>query len=278
MKLSSAALGLVLLLASGPSAGADRVAHFLDQLEAAGFKVRLQAAYILGTLKDRRAVPGLAKALSDVHYAVRAAAAAALGMIGEPVAAEAVMAATTDEEAWVRAEAIRALGKLKAQGALSRVEAALDDSDWKVRLEAARALGRLGDKRAVLPLARLIEAGDVESEELIDEARRALLRLKPVIDLFEVIGLLKGASDKRARARAAVLLGTLKDPRAVPALIEALADRESYVRGQIARALAKVGDARALGPLEEALAREVDPRVKSITELSIAELKRGRRP
>jgi HEAT repeat protein len=270
--LRAASGSLLFALAFSGTAGADRVAHFMTRLESAGFKVRLQAAYILGVLRDRRAVPVLSKALSDPHYAVRAAAAGALGNIGDGAAANALGGAIGDEEPWVRAEVVRSLGKLKVRETLPKIVGALQDPDSKVRLFAVRALGEIGDGTAVQALAGVIESG--EGEELLEEARRMLARLSATIDVAETIGRLKSGDDKHVRARAAVLLGVLNDARVVPSLIEALSDSESYVRGQCALALANTADPRALTALKQLIERESDARVRSIAHLSLSMLRR----
>jgi len=57
---------------------------------------------------------------------------------------------------------------------------------------------------------------------------------------------------------AAEKLGESRDPLAVDGLIEALTDRDKYVRQAVAEALGKIGDARAVTPLIAALQVEFD--------------------
>lgn len=57
----------------------------------------------------------------------------------------------------------------------------------------------------------------------------------------------------RIRRRAAVVLGEIKDKRAVGSLIHALNDKETKVRGSVAEALGKIKDRRAIIPLMIAL-------------------------
>jgi HEAT repeat protein len=269
--VGAASVSLVLGLSF--TARGDRARYFIERLKAPGFKVRLQAAYVLGTLGDRRAVGPLIAALKDSHYAVRASAAGALGRIGDPASLTGLLAACGDEEPWVRAESVRALGRLKAREALPRLIAALEDSDSQVRLLSVQSLGALGDHSAVIPLARVLEAG-TERPELLEAARAALVRLAPLIEVDEMVRRLKAGGDKHDRARAALILGALRDARAVGPLIEALSDRESYVRGTSALALANAGDARALEALKALLDREIDARVRSIVHLSVSRLRR----
>lgn len=273
MKRRAAVLIALGLLAGAAAAQGDRVAYFVRKMDSAGFKVRLQAAFILGRLRDARALPALAKALTDPHYAVRAAAALALGRIRDARATDPLLNALGDPEPWVRAEAVRALGLIRSRKALPQLVARLKDHDWKVRIEAARGLGQILDPRAVMPLAAIVEQ-QLASADLINAARRSLVRLAGVIKVEELLTQLRTAKQKRVRARAAVILGTLGAKEAVAALVSCLADGESYVRGHCALALANIGDGAALGPLEQHLARETDQRVKRITKLSIAYLRR----
>ena len=229
LRRSLASAVLVAALCAPAPARADRVDYFLKQLAAAGFKVRLQAAYILGTLGDKRALSPLVKALDDAHYAVRGAVAIALGALGDPTAIESLVKAAADEEAWVRAEVMKALGRLRASTALSTLVAALDDADWKVRYQAARSLGLCGEPGAIIPLARVIEAG-IDNAEVVDAARASLRKVAPSQDTKEIEARLRTSDDKHERARAAVILGVLGDKAAVPALINSLLDNEPYVR------------------------------------------------
>ena len=61
----------------------------------------------------------------------------------------------------------------------------------------------------------------------------------------------------RFRRNAIIALGNIRDPIAVPVLVEALSDPEPIIRGHAAWALGKIGESRPA--LESALARETDP-------------------
>lgn len=73
-------------------------------------------------------------------------------------------------------------------------------------------------------------------------------------DVEELVARLKH-SNGLIRREAARSLGEVKDPEAVPALIEALQDRDVRVRQDAAWALGEIQDARALPCLCEALQR-----------------------
>ena len=77
------------------------------------YKVRVDAAIILGRLSQPRSVPALVGALKDPHPSVRASAAYALGHFGSSIARDAVLSALHDPAPIVRHmahEALRQLG------------------------------------------------------------------------------------------------------------------------------------------------------------------------
>jgi len=70
-------------------------------------------------------------------------------------------------------------------------------------------------------------------------------------------------ANKTVRYKAAIALGTIKDPRAVGPLIAALKDEDQEVRIQAASALGNIGDPRAVEPLIAAL-EDKDAFVRSV--------------
>src|SRR4051812_6919397 len=100
---------LVLLLLTGPAA-ADKIDDLARTLMAdPSYKVRVQAALVLGKLRDKRAVPALKQALKDENESVRGVAATSLGLIGDKSAANALLEATNDASEFVRSQAKKAL-------------------------------------------------------------------------------------------------------------------------------------------------------------------------
>ncbi len=79
---------------------------------------------------------------------------------------------------------------------------------------------------------------------------------------------IKRAKRQGLRRNAAVALGDLGDPRAVPALARALHDDEPIVRGHAAWALGRIGGAEASVALHARLA--VEPAVEVREEMSAA--------
>jgi hypothetical protein len=94
-------------------AGHPRIEDVEDSLaHDRSFKVRVDAALVLGRLRQTRSIPALIGALRDPNAAVRASAAQALGMIGSPVARDAVLKASQDPSPLVRHVAKRTLKQL----------------------------------------------------------------------------------------------------------------------------------------------------------------------
>jgi hypothetical protein len=95
-------------------ARADRVDSLCHTLTSdPSWRVRLQAAVVLGKLRDPRSVPSLLKALSDENETVRGLSAQVLGEIGEPSVVMALdRARRSDPSQFVRNRAQEALAKI----------------------------------------------------------------------------------------------------------------------------------------------------------------------
>ena len=117
-------LVVALVFLTATRAFADRIDTLTRSLmQDPSYKVRVQAALVLGKLADRRAVPALIQALRDENETVRGVAATSLGRIGDRSAAEALMvASTSDSSQFVREQARKALEIVAGGGtSLSRV-------------------------------------------------------------------------------------------------------------------------------------------------------------
>ena len=108
-------LGALLALAAGPARA--ETAHIEDVEESLvkhpSYKVRVEAALILGKLHQQRSLPALIAGARDAHPAVRTASVRALGLIGGPGARDAVVVALHDPTPGVRhmaRDALRGLG------------------------------------------------------------------------------------------------------------------------------------------------------------------------
>jgi HEAT repeat protein len=150
----------------------------------------------------------------------------------------------------------------------------LKDPDWVVRREAAITLGEMGDERCVEPLARALRDGDWQVREVAIEglgqigspAVESLIKLLRDWDvrkyamgalgkihdervLEPLIGQLRNDEFKEDATDALVSLG---EP-SVPGLVNALHDKDEFVRKQAVIALGRIKSAGAIDPLIDML-------------------------
>lgn len=119
--VASAAVTFLLLTGATKSAPADDVSQARHELVTAeDYRVRVNAALVLGRMHPQGAREALEHSLADTHPAVRAAAAAALGTLGDPQAIGPLERAAAPETA----QAARAQMRLAAD-ALRKVSASL---------------------------------------------------------------------------------------------------------------------------------------------------------
>lgn len=327
--------------AVGVAGNARAVELLTDRLQTSdSFKVRAQAAVLLGRLGDKKCVPVLVKALVyDEHFVVRAAAATALGTLGDERGVEPLFVAAAESEPLVRDACARALTHVDARtnyeaisryakegtveqrsvaisrlGDLARtgdekateyvVEAladeravrdaaaaaladiptdravpilitALNHEEAVVRAESARLLGPRQDSRAVIALATAYDRAG-EQERVRAEIRRALERLRPLVNMDDVVRDARKAPDKQLRARAIRLLGVVGDPRSASIMEELLDDPDPFIVGMSALALADLGSVASLGRLEETLKAQKDSRAAAPVDLAVKKLRRQR--
>jgi HEAT repeat protein len=137
------------------------VEYLIKTLQDPEATARVQAAKLLGELKDSRGVDGLSAALFDGDAGVRRAAAQALEKIGPP-ASEALLTALNNPDQDVRHAAAKALGQTGEHRMIPSLIAALRDPQESVRSQAAFALNKMG-ARAVEPLIAALTSPDANT-------------------------------------------------------------------------------------------------------------------
>ena len=257
-------------------------------------ELQLRAIKAIGGLEDHRAVPILKELVEKGLPDVQEAASQALFQIGCA--------------AWGRCCALRVLGEVGDASIVPQILASLKDNSDNVRYEAVRALGRIGGPEAA---AHLVRMGRKDSRDFIRREAVRLLRTagqgQPgVLDMAR--RLLRDPSHD-VRVQAARLLGGIQDGKSIPALLKAMSDphwsvRESVeiallnfgpaaadfliqalrnpswtTRFRAARLLGEIGAAKAIGPLETALARPRERKqVREVIESSLRRLKNSAKP
>src|SRR5207245_2212784 len=169
----------------------------------------------------------------------------------------ALIVALQDPNGNVQEAAVAILKDVATPEAVEPLIGCLTSKNWIVRMHAAKALGNLGDERPVRQLIPL----------LMDSVKAVR------VDATEALE--KAVTDLSGRPDAVDALGKLKDPRAVPILIDVVAGKnrpanarrvpvcgdesgaldveEMEVQIFAVGGLAEIGDDRAIQPLIRAL-------------------------
>jgi len=155
------------------------------------YKVRLQAAVLLGRIGDERAVQPLIDAVnSDPHYTVRGAAATALANRKETRAIAPILKRlAVDPEPFVREAAGKALASFERQVALPYIVTSFNSSDARVRKEAITYIAL--EPSALVDPVLAKGLGDVP--EIAEIAGDAVRKLPP----GEMLRFLEGALENR---------------------------------------------------------------------------------
>ena len=107
--------------AAGPDVKVDDLVRAVT--EDTNYKVRVQAALVLGKLGDPRAVQPLIKALADQNKTVRGIAASALGQLGDSAAVDPLRGLLRREtDPFVRGQAEKAMAALAGGGGGKRAK------------------------------------------------------------------------------------------------------------------------------------------------------------
>ena len=249
-----------------------QVPNFIAALEGGGPDIRAVAANTLGKIGDYRALGALLAALRSQDSPVRAAALEALNNIApdwpqSEAAKQQVtefIAALRDEDLGVRirtVEVLKTLGKTALPGLVS----ALIDPSPKVRNIVAETLYKIAPNWWQIEAAQrqvpyFVTALRDKNSDVCRAALDALDKVAPdwprsetaKQQLPEFIAALQ-YGDWNVRANAAKTLGRIGDARALEPLIDALRDRRNDVRAAATVALGQLRNVRNTGTLIAAL-------------------------
>jgi HEAT repeat protein len=232
-----------------------------------------------GRLGDLLAAPDLAALMtSDAPLPQRREAAELL--VGLPprkeLAAELSRAASDPDPVvgdWAAVGAVR-LGDATVGARVRRI---VDDPSQgpRLRTRAALALAAIDDRAGVPVLA---EALDTQKQDVL-LCRLVILSLGKLRDRRAVPALLDHLAEVQNRREMVDALGDIGDPAAKDALVTRLrGDEYVPVRVQAARALAKIGDADVIPALESAAAHDTEPTVIAAARAAAAELRARKAP
>ncbi|MBD3181400.1 hypothetical protein GF312_03850 [Candidatus Poribacteria bacterium] len=146
-------------------------------------------------------------------------AASILGSIGDDRAVEPLIAALKDERKSLRSMAADSLGTLKDRRAVPQLIEALKDEDAVTRANAAASLGTINDKRATKPLMSIV-MDKKEREKIRDSAITSLGTLKDTEALGLLVKILIDEYEKDGiRKTAATALRTMENSWPSEALV-----------------------------------------------------------
>lgn len=228
--------------------------------------------------------------LVDYGARTRADALEALAQLGDEQTFDAMAERLEDPVPWVRETAVRALAALSPERARDALIAGViswpEPPYGDARMEALRVLQDLGDdsvpglvvqaaaasngsavldgitRSAIVEMASDAEGGADPYEivgVLIDMLRRAdgnrrnLEVLLAWLGEYAVHDLVDGLDDPELRESAAVVLGALRESRAVPGLVRCLDDERADIRLASTRALGEIRDVRGVEGLMRAV-------------------------
>jgi HEAT repeat protein len=197
---------------SGKAPGAGKA--LLQVLAEAQGTFRLRVVRALGFVREDSAVRPLVELLSDPSVEIRIQAARSLGSIDDAAAAPALAKALSDSDVEVREAAARALGNCGGAKDVEALKPLLKDSNRLLRMAVIGSIGKLGTASA-LPLLR-------EQMKDTDPSYKRVV--------VKAIGSLKGGAD---------IDGPME---------QWLADKDFYLRGFTAEALAQRPANKALEP------------------------------
>ncbi len=282
-----------------------QIQHCIENLHSPNPRQRSQAAQELGDLKDELSIPALITALQqDVNTYVRSAAAEALGHIGSPEAIFPLMDALHDPSSFVRRAAAIALGQMQAKEAQGALLQALDDPNFYVRRAAINAIGKLGIPSLGPVLLPLLEISDSRIQRTTIIALRRLKTRQAIPKMIAILEQHNACPSPRdlplvktlvialgdlhaqeavttlirvirgyvgARSLSATALGQIGDPRAGPALVEALRDKSTNLQLAALKSLGKLRY-REAAPKVQRFLSSPDPRKRRVAAQTLGQL------
>lgn len=229
------------------SKAASALPQLMEHRNHANPEVREKIIRIFGRIGGPEQVAPVIEALNDKDSVVRLAAVEALRKMEERGAIDTLKAMAADPDAHVRARVARTMGDLGDRSAVPKLVELLRDPNGFVRGAAAEALGKLGDRSATHALIEVL-VGERPPEPTPGAEE---LVIGTGASMLPEIAKLKEIEDK---IKAVQALGEIRDPLAVDPIVEhGLKAEDAGLRAESAVSLGKIGERRAVGPLQDAV-------------------------
>ncbi|HSC87651.1 MAG TPA: HEAT repeat domain-containing protein [Polyangiaceae bacterium] len=243
----------------GSPAGDAAKPALVEALKTAGEGSKPQVAWALVTLGETSTV-------DDIMVLYRAGKLASVQRLGggqafDPnkivalVPLDKLASWSKDESASVRQLVATVLSRNAAPQWTDTLIQLLEDADGEVARQAAPGLGKIGDERARGPLIAKLKDADKDSREKYLEAlKNGAGGVGLVMSLYAFASLEEEEAKWFRKKQVMGLIDELNDPRAGDALAEYLGvEQHVHWQYRVARALAQVGDVRAVPTLAKRL-------------------------
>ncbi len=191
----------------------DEVEELIEQLKSKDDEARANAAYRLGKITDKRAVPALSKALNDEDKYVRYNAARALGQIGDASAVPPLIERLKDEDVNVRLYAPIALRKIGDASAVPALIETLKDKDGGVRMNANRALEQIVENCKTVEDFEGFEEGIAKGSVALRREKDRDVRIDAQIEIAKLTRAIAERKDELAPKKDLLLDDKPKPPK-----------------------------------------------------------------
>ncbi|MEW5953614.1 MAG: HEAT repeat domain-containing protein [Bacillota bacterium] len=209
------------------------------------------------------------EALQNKDGKIRAGAAWALGKLKAGEAVDLLLLAIKDKEEDVRREAVIALGEISDKRAVMPLIKVLEEEDSAyVRSSAATGLGAISDQRSIQPLISILNNED--EVHVLGEIALALGKLGATQAIFPLIELFKNEDSNLAEYIKCALVQIGK-PTVIP-LIQSLNNNNPLIRRGAAKTLGEIGEKSAVLSLIEQLSLENDPEILTFVVEALGKL------
>lgn len=224
---------------------AQQTVRLIRRLKSKNWIERWQAAYRLGELKSAAATEPLLEVLADPDRDVRKVVLEALGKIGDPRAITEIAKYLNDPDRDLRLSAVRAFGQMKDPKVAQHLIQLLRDLGTKDFEVTKFLIHHLGELEALESVDAILDF--LHYEMLESYCIRALSKIgDPVLPkLLEKLQ----SENEDLRKIVCLALGKMRAFEAVDSLAGKLEDPSLSVRQEALRALAKIGDKRAVSVL-----------------------------
>ncbi|MBC8869644.1 MAG: HEAT repeat domain-containing protein [Planctomycetes bacterium] len=210
-------------------------------------ETRTAAATALAThTAEADVVDALVKAAADENAGTRSEAVFSLASSEDPKATDAIQRAMSDPDAGVRCAAALAADSDRGEKIVESLIDLLDDPDVSVAMAACASLGTLKAEKAVESIRKLQSAEETHFAAAAIDALKAIGSLTTLEAARAKLGIVRLFADEL------VALAEAKDKADVPKIIsvmQSVRKQERYYSDQLVKVLADIGDPQAVEPL-----------------------------